>query len=102
VIGLLEEKHEDMVRLCEKYRVKRFEVFGSAANGDFNPDRSDLDFLVEYQDLESGEHADAFLDLLVDLEDLFERRIDLIEPGGIRNPYFKKAVDKSRKLIYEG
>jgi len=102
VIGLLEEKHEDMVRLCEKYRVKRFEVFGSAANGDFDPDRSDLDFLVEYQDLAPGEHADAYLNLLIALEDLFGRSVDLVESRAIRNPYFKRAVNKSRTLVYEG
>lgn len=100
MISLLEEKHEDLVRLCEKYRVKRFEVFGSAANGDFDPDRSDLDFLVEYHDLEPGKRADAYIDLLIDLEALFGRRVELVMPKAIKNKYFLEAIQPSRQLIY--
>ena len=102
MIGLLEEKREDLVGLCERYRVRRLEVFGSAAHGEFDPRSSDLDFLVEYQDLEPVQHADAYFDLLAELEDLFQLQIDLVEIGAVRNPYFKKTVEKDRTLVYEG
>jgi predicted nucleotidyltransferase len=48
-----------------------------------------------------GEHARAFFGLLEDLEQLFNRKIDLLEPQPIRNPYLKKEIEKSRAIIYE-
>ncbi len=43
------EKRQDLIALCRRYGVKRLEVFGSAARGaDFDPTRSDADFLVTF------------------------------------------------------
>ena len=101
MISFIEENYESLKRLCKKYRVKRFEVFGSALSGEgFDPENSDLDFLVEFLPLQPGEHADAYFGLLEALQDLFRRTIDLVETKAIRNPYFLESINQNRKEIY--
>jgi predicted nucleotidyltransferase len=100
--GLLEEKKDALLALCRQHKVARLELFGSATTDLFEPDRSDLDFLVSFEIQSPEEHADCYFGLLANLEDLFERRIDLVETKAIDNPYFLKVVNSSRALIYEG
>jgi predicted nucleotidyltransferase len=50
VIALIEEHRGALRQLCQRYRVQRLEVFGSAATENaFDPHTSDLDFRVELQ-----------------------------------------------------
>ena len=93
----LESLHE----LCTEHRVARLDLFGSAARDDFDPATSDLDFLVEFEPMSPAEHADSFFGLLADLERLFGRRIDLLEPEPIENPYVWQSIERSRKILYE-
>ena len=44
----------DLQELCQRFRVERLELFGSATRDDFDPDRSDFDFLVEFLPLQPG------------------------------------------------
>jgi predicted nucleotidyltransferase len=97
---LIEAKHSEILQLCEQYRVRRLELFGSAAEGRFREDESDLDFLVEFQNMAPGQHADAYFGLLAALQDLFQRDIDLIEIRAIQNPYFRDSVEQNRTLLY--
>ncbi len=76
----IQEKIEALRDLCLKHRVERLDLFGSANRDDFDPATSDLDFLVEFEPIPPAEHADSFFGLLEDLEHLFGRRIDLLEP----------------------
>ncbi len=98
---VIEDKLEELHRLCECYKVKRLEVFGSVVNGKFDPETSDLDFLVEFQELEPGEHAEAYFGLVEGLESLFEREVDLVEASAIRNPYFLRSINKNRITLHE-
>ena len=101
VIYLIEERRAALTKLCEQYRVRRLELFGSArTDGRFDEDRSDLDFLVEFLPLKSGERADAYFGLLEALEALFERPVDLVMTQAIRNRYFLEAIDTGRELLY--
>ena len=97
----LNGKIEELVELCGRFHVKRQEIFGSAVTGAFRPESSDLDFIVDFGDEPLGPWAALFLDFADALEALFGRRVDLIMPQSIRNPYFRQAVDASRQLIYE-
>ena len=63
--------HEELRDLCRRFHVRRLDVFGSAARGDFDPARSDLDFLVEFEPLQRGADLDAFFGLKEALEQLF-------------------------------
>lgn len=69
--ALIEEKQEDIVRLCKQYRMRRIELFASAASRRFGLPTSDIDFLFAFEELGSGEHADAYLRLQEALQDLF-------------------------------
>ena len=101
MISFIEENYESLKSLCKQYRVKRFEIFGSALTGEgFDAGKSDLDFLVEFLPLQPGEHADAYFGLLEALQDLFSRSIDLVETKAIRNPYFLESINQNRKEIY--
>jgi len=94
-------EHLDTVRqLCQKYHVARLELFGSAANGHFDELHSDLDFLVEFETLPPSARADAYFGILADLQDLFQRDIDLVEAAAVTNPYFKRTLDADRTVLY--
>ena len=98
---IVKDKLEALKDLCLKHRVERLDVFGSAARDDFDPESSDLDFLVEFESMSPVDHADSFFGLLEDLERLFGRRIDLLESEPIENPYLRRSIETSRKVLYE-
>jgi predicted nucleotidyltransferase len=86
--------HREEVRnLCRRYHVRRLDLFGSAVRDDFDPERSDLDFLVEFD----RSHPDAmkfrtYLGLKNSLEELLGRPVDLVEESAVVNPYLKGRV----------
>jgi predicted nucleotidyltransferase len=96
----IEARLEPLRQLCARHHVARLDLFGSATGDEFDPERSDVDFLVELQPMSYEEHADAFFGLREDLERLFGRHVDLLEPGPIRNPYLKRSIDPSRQALY--
>ena len=87
--------------LCQKHKVASLYLFGSALTPQFNT-QSDLDFLVTFGAVPPLDYADNFFDLRDALSQLFQRRIDLVEAQTLRNPYFKKVVEKTKVLIYAG
>lgn len=97
---LLRQHQSELLELCRKYDVLRFNVFGSAARGDFDEIQRDLDFIVEFKNLTVDNAADRYLGLMIDLEDLFGRRVDLVSYPAIRNPYFKQVVDQTRVQLH--
>jgi predicted nucleotidyltransferase len=90
----------ELEQLCRKFHVRRLELFGSAMGGGFNPDRSDLDLLVEFEALPVGGYADTFFGFKDALEGLFGPPVDLVIPSAIRNPYFRQSIEKSKALLY--
>lgn len=100
MIPIVERNREAVKRLCRRFCVRRLELFGSAAGSGFDPSRSDLDFLVEFENLNPGEYADTYFGLLEGLEDLFRRRVDLVVVSAVRNPYFLESIERSRTLLY--
>ena len=95
---------DDIVRIaapaCSTYGVKRLELFGSLARGD-NTAGSDIDLLVEFGDPQRSP-AKRFFGLLHDLEDSLGCTVDLLTFSGLRNPYFKRRVEREKFTIYEG
>jgi predicted nucleotidyltransferase len=86
--------------LCRRHHVHRLELFGSAVAGGFDPSSSDLDFLVEFEDLQPGECANAYFGLLEGLEEIFRRRVDLVVAGSVKNPYLLESIRQSKALLY--
>ena len=75
-------------------------MFGSAAGDRFDPDRSDLDFLVEFDLPDPVDHAKAYFGLLSTLTDLFSRDVDLVEIRAVTNPYFLESINRNRRQVY--
>jgi predicted nucleotidyltransferase len=100
MIALIEQNLPELAELCRRYQVKTLEIFGSAAQGTFDPERSDLDFLLEFLPEAAGRSFDGYFDLKHSLEELFGRKVDLVMPSAIRNPYFRKAINQQRKVLY--
>lgn len=94
------DKRDELRAICQRLRVRRLELFGSGANGKFQPDHSDLDFLVEFEDMPPAEYADAYFALLKEVTTLYGRRIDLVTTASLKNPFFIENVQQSRTLIY--
>ena len=99
--SIVQDNIEALRELAIKHRVERLDLFGSATREDFNPETSDLDFLVAFEQMSPVEHANSFFGLLEDLERLFARRIDLLESEPIENPYIRESIALSREVLYE-
>lgn len=91
---------KELDKICRQYRVRRLELFGSAAVGRDRPGESDLDFLVEFESLPQGAYADAYFGLLESLERLFGRPVDLVVARAIKNPYFRESVERTKTVVY--
>jgi predicted nucleotidyltransferase len=100
MIELLEQRRGAIDKLCREFHVRKLEVFGSAANGAFDPVKSDLDFLVDFEPMPPGDHARSYFGLLFALEDMFGRKIDLVESRAVTNPYFLRSLECTRIPLY--
>jgi len=100
MLDTLKVKRADLVTLCEHHHVRKLNVFGSAANGEFDGKESDLDFLVTFEPCSPADHYERYFGLLEDLEALFGRHVDLVEESAMRNPYFVREVQASRQSLY--
>ena len=101
MIALIEQCKPGIAEACRKYGVRRLEVFGSAARENFQAERSDIDFIVQFGRTGYAGYADAFLNFAEALERLLGRKVDLLTERMIRNPYFRAAVEDTRQVIYE-
>ena len=93
---------EEVCRLCEKFKVRRLSAFGSVCMEDFT-ENSDIDllYLFDAERLPLVEYADNFFDFRESLQELFQRRIDLVPEKTLSNPYFLEELEKTKTLIYE-
>jgi len=102
MIAEIASHREALEELCRRFHVRRLDLFGSAASDGFDPARSDLDFLVEFDPTAPEALSfDVYFGLKESLEAPFGRSVDLVEPGAIRNPYFKASVERSREPVFE-
>ena len=97
---IIAEHAAELEALCNTYAVMRLELFGSAATGEYRPEQSDLDFLVEFHDLPEGSYADTYFGFQEALEELFNSPVDLIVDSAIRNPYFRQAINQTKQILY--
>ena len=98
-MSLIDQYTRDIQKLCEQHKVRSLYAFGSVLTDRFRKD-SDIDLIVDFEPLEVSQYADNYFDLKFALEDTFHRPVDLLEEKTIRNPYFRKAIENQRQLIY--
>jgi len=90
----------DISAICQRYQIRRLEVFGSAARADdFDAERSDADFLVEFAP-EAPANLQRFFGIKSELEALLSRGVDLVELGAVRNPFVLASINQHREAIY--
>jgi len=100
MIFQLKDRQSELHAVCRRFGVARLEVFGSAVTESFDPDTSDLDFIVDFADRSPG-YADRYLAFAEALEGLFNRNVDLVTERSLSNPYFTDSVDKTRMVLYD-
>lgn len=98
---LIERNLQRILALCRRHKVRTLSVFGSILTDRFN-DQSDVDLLVDFEPVDHNtfDYVGNYFDLKDALEQLLNRRVDLIEYGKNLNPIFKALVDKQKRLIY--
>jgi predicted nucleotidyltransferase len=99
-MDLIEKNIDTLIGLCKRHKVKELYIFGSILTPKFN-DSSDVDFLVQFDNVDILEYADNYFDFKEKLEKLLDREIDLLENQAIRNPIFRKVLDRDKKLVYD-
>ncbi len=94
------DKNINAVRdLCSRHKVAKLFVFGSVLTDRFRRN-SDIDLIVDFREMDVFDYANNYFDLKYSLEDLFKRRIDLLEDKAINNPYLRQSIDSSKRLLY--
>jgi len=87
--------------LCQKYRIRKLSLFGSAARGEAGPD-SDVDLMVEFEPDKVPSLWD-FPEMQKAFSALFGgRRVDLVPPDALANPYRGKSIRRDLKVLYGG
>ena len=100
VLTLIEKHRKEIEVLCRKHAVKRLELFGSAATGQFDAHSSDLDFFVEFVSYDSPSIADQWFGLQEDLQKLLGVKVDLVSPRTASNPYFLQSANRDKITLY--
>ncbi len=97
----INRKRAEIEGLCRHFRVRRLEVFGSAARGtDFDPAASDADFLVSFESGSDLSPLEQYFGFAESLERLLGRPVDIVEAGAIANPFILASIDEAREVVY--
>jgi uncharacterized protein len=86
--------------LCRTVGVRRLDLFGSAAQGAFDVDSSDIDVLAEFTGGPGFDYYGTYFALKEGLEQILGRPVDVVSATSIRNPYFREQVMRTRELLY--
>ena len=96
----IEEYKFQVTQVCQSLPIKRLGLFGSALTENFTS-KSDIDILVVFEEDNDIDYFDKYFELKENLENIFNKKVDLVIDKKFKNPYFQKVVDSSRRIIYE-
>ena len=96
MVDLVRDKLPEIEELCRRYGVRQLQLFGSAYEGNFDPDTSDIDLIV----VMGSDSVKDYFGLHDELEKAFGRKVDLLEKAAIKNPYFIDAIRHRRETLY--
>ncbi len=99
-MNLIDKNIDAIKMLCDKHKVKELYIFGSVLTDKFT-DSSDIDVLIQFGQVELMDYFDNYMDFKEELEKLLNRNVDLVENQAIRNPIFRRVVDREKQLVYE-
>ena len=96
----LDSYKQKIASLCAQLPVGQLWLFGSVLTDKFAPN-SDIDVLVAIDDKEDIDRFDVYFKLKENLEDIFDRTVDLVINKKFKNPVFRESLASTRKIIYE-
>ncbi len=98
---IIESRLPQVRELCRRYNVARLELFGSVTTNEWDPQQSDVDVLVTFSAPVAPMSVwDQYMGLLLDLQTLYGRKVDLVEECAMKNRYFIKRVNETRRPVY--
>jgi uncharacterized protein len=97
---LISRHRAELAHLCQLHHVHRLELFGSAARTQDGGQVRDVDFLVQFEDLDKHDYVSAYFGLLESLEKLLNKPVDLVMLSAVKNPYLAESIEKNRVLLY--
>ena len=92
-------RSSEFIALCKSHKVKELYAFGSVVNGNFT-DESDIDLLVEIDEINPISKGKLLLSLYGKFEKLYNKKIDLLTPNSIRNEFLEEHIGSHRELVY--
>ena len=103
MVALIQNNIQAIQDLCKKHHVRSLYLVGSATKEERFTDKSDVDFLYRFRNEDIGEmdYADHFFDLMFELQDMLNRKVDLVSEERMRNPYFIESINESKQMIYD-
>lgn len=96
---IIEQNIDKIIALCKKYKVEKLWIFGSILTPQFN-EKSDIDFSVKFHYQQIEDLFLTFFDFIDELRTLLGREIDMVDETAIKNPYFRRELDSTKRLIY--
>ena len=83
---------------CSKWKVTELSLFGSVLREDFRPD-SDIDVLITFCKDAPWSLYD-WVDMIDELNSIFARQVDLTAREGLRNPFRRREILRTKEVIY--
>ena len=97
--SLILDNLDEIKTLCMAHKVKTLFAFGSVCTDRFN-DKSDIDLLISFEQMDYADYADTYFELADKFEDLFHRPVDLVTDKSLSNPYFIDSVNQTKTILY--
>jgi len=100
MVSVLGDKMDAIRQSCKNYNVVRLDIFGSALREDFEPDRSDIDLLVDFGPMPPFDKPDAYFGLLNELRNILGTEVDLVMVGALKNRYIRDDINRTKQQLY--
>jgi len=100
-MDLITRNIEEISRICKQHQVEQLFIFGSVKTEKFN-DKSDIDILIQFNRMvDPALYFENYMDFKEKMETILGREIDIVENQAVRNPVFRKILDREKILVYE-
>lgn len=96
---IVADKIQELRELCKRFDVKTLYLFGSVCSDKFNND-SDIDILISFKEISIEKYTDNYFEFHYKLEELFNRKIDLLTENSLSNPFFIESIEETKQLLY--
>lgn len=100
MVTVIEDRMDSIREACERFHVVSLDVFGSVLREDFEPGRSDIDFLVDFGSMSPCDKPDAYFGLLDELRAILGAEVDLVMVGALKNRYIRDDVNRTKQQLY--